>query len=805
MKSMNVRGAHLHNLKNINVSLPKNKLITATGVSGSGKSSLAFDIIFEEGRKLYLRSLGVFTGLEEEQKFESISGIGPTIAVQQNIIRQSNPRSTVGSRTGILGILALLYTAEGRVACGNCGAMTGDDLVCGDCRRREERLPASYFSYNNPNGMCLTCSGRGAYYQIDLGRLVPDELTTPENIFDTVKVSRGLRNVFRRNFTQYLNVPFIRIPDEVKTDILYGHFVNSNAAKRSICLTRILEGHIRKYGKDPSGIYELHECPECSGLRIGEEVRRVLLNGSNFGELCTITLEELSGFLDSALKQKLISDSRIPLVRELELKIAGLARARLGHLSLFREISTLSGGEMQRLFLASHLDSKMDSIIYILDEPTAGLHEVEKAEILNSIRNLKDLGNTVIIVEHERTMIEAADIIIDLGPGAGAGGGELIYCGDLEGLLACGNSVTGRYLSGRTEMPRRNKISIDPEGASIRLHHGRTNNLKDVNVSIPLGVMVGIAGVSGSGKSSLISDTLVPLLKAVFHDLPKNSDEEREETDEGLPVPVEPLADRLEGTESLGGFAEVSQEPIGRNMNSNPVSYIGIWDKIRRVFSGQAEAAGKVLSPGHFSFNSKGACSSCGGSGVDKIWLGGNMFITNECGECGGTRYNDKALSVTYRNKNIHEILEMSFTEAVLFFENEPAIVSSLKVMERIGMGYIKLGQPTPTLSGGEAQRIKLAKEIGRRRKGTVLYVFDEPTSGLSMYDTARLILLLDELVIKGNSVIVIEHDPYMLSSCDWLIELGPGGGTRGGNIIAEGTVDELKCNPDSVTGEYLL
>lgn len=388
---------------------------------------------------------------------------------------------------------------------------------------------------------------------------------------------------------------------------------------------------------------------------------------------------------------------------------------------------------------------------------------------------------------------------------------DVIYQGDLKGLLACNDSITGQYLSGKIAMPvRKSKknIVINKQTPCLTIRNAKTNNLKDVSVSIPLGVLVGIAGVSGSGKSSLISDTLIPLLKGYFHDQEENGETELEENEidgEAESAVVKTIVDRLlDGVEHLSGYAEVSQAPIGKNMNSNPVSYLGIWEKIRKLFAGQPEAIRQQLSAGHFSFNSKGACPVCGGSGRETIWLGGNLNIYITCRECHGKRYRDEALSVRYKDKTIVDILEMSVSEAAIFFEDNPGIVSTLKVMERIGMGYIKLGQPTPTLSGGEAQRIKLAKEIGRRRKGNILYVLDEPTTGLSLYDTALLIQLLDELVAKGNSVVVIEHDLVVLQSCDWMIELGPGGGVDGGRIIAEGSPQALKQNPKSVTGRYL-
>lgn len=447
------------------------------------------------------------------------------------------------------------------------------------------------------------------------------------------------------------------------------------------------------------------------------------------------------------------------------------------------------------------------SLIYILDEPTAGLHESEKAELLKSINALKELGNTVIIVEHDKKTIEMAEYIIDIGPKAGIEGGEVIYQGNLAGLLKCNKSITGRYFSGKEATPVRKRIDLTKETRYLTIRNAKTNNLKDVTVSLPLGVLVGIAGISGSGKSSLISDTLIPLLKGHFRDKYDNfgiNIEVAEIDDEAESVIIETVVDKLEGMEHISGYAEMSQAPIGRNMNSNPITYVGIWDKIRRLFAKQPKAIQQQLSAGHFSFNSKGACSACGGNGREKIWMGGNFFIYNTCKECHGKRYNEEALSVKYKDKNIYDVLEMSVSEAVAFFQNERAIISTLKVMERIGMGYIKLGQPTPTLSGGEAQRIKLAKEIGRQRKGNILYVLDEPTTGLSLYDTAKLIQLLDELVKKGNSVVVIEHDTEVLSVCDWIIELGPKGGTEGGKIIAEGLPQALKTNKKSLIGKYL-
>ncbi|MFN1777159.1 hypothetical protein ACK2FP_02625 [Clostridioides difficile] len=551
-------------------------------------------------------------------------------------------------------------------------------------------------------------------------------------------------------------------------------------------------------------------CSDCNGFKIGEEARRVLLNGKHIGELGKMTILEIDDFLKLLINQGNLNTFGTNLVNDILSKTQHLIESRLGHLSLYREMSTLSGGEMQRLFLNSHLDSEMDSLIYVLDEPTAGLHESEKIDILKSLKKLKDLGNTVIVVEHDKNTIEMAEHIIDIGPKAGVEGGQLVYQGDLEGLLQSDKSLTGQYLSGKYPMPNRtsNKnITHTDKIPCITIQNANTNNLKNVTVSLPLGAMVGISGKSGSGKSSLISDTLLPLLRSQFNNHTINNQINSSESEIGEEddyAVVETIADRLIGTKHISGYSEISQSPIGKNMNSTPASYIGIWDKIRTLFAGQPESLEQGFTAGHFSFNSKGACPKCSGSGYEKVWLGNNLSIDHICSECQGKRFNDESLSIKYKNKNIHDILNMSVSESVHFFKDIPNIVSHLNVLEQIGMGYIKLGQPTPTLSGGESQRIKLAKEIGKKRNGNILYVLDEPTTGLSLYDTSKLIQLLDELVENGNSVIVVEHDIDVLNVCDWIVELGPEGGDKGGYIIAEGSPKTLKENPKSITGRYL-
>ncbi|EGT2203704.1 excinuclease ABC subunit UvrA [Clostridioides difficile] len=806
MKEIKINGAKIHNLKNIDVSIPKDKLVVATGVSGSGKSSLMFDIVFEEGRKQYLQSLGILAGIDSEDKFDNIQGLAPTIAVQQNIIRQSNPRSTVGTRTNILNMLTLLYSVEGQIMCTMCDTPVSDNLICNNCGYEEERLKPSYFSYNSSDGMCMKCSGHGAYFEINIEKLVLDKHDTLKQVLDRAKITPGYLRVFSKKFNDYLDIQFLQLPEEVKNEVLYGHYENG---KKSSSLSKVFHNRYKR-GEDLNGVYTMTACSDCNGFKIGEEARRVLLNGKHIGELGKMTILEIDDFLKLLIDQGNLNTFGTNLVNDILSKTRHLIESRLGHLSLYREMSTLSGGEMQRLFLNSHLDSEMDSLIYVLDEPTAGLHESEKIDILKSIKKLKDLGNTVIVVEHDKNTIEMAEHIIDIGPKAGIEGGQLVYQGDLEGLLQSDKSLTGQYISGKYPMPNRtsnkNITHID-EIPCITVQNANTNNLKNVTVSLPLGAMVGISGKSGSGKSSLISDTLLPLLRSQFNNHTINNQinsSESEIGDEDDYAVVETIADRLIGTKHISGYSEISQSPIGKNMNSTPASYIGIWDKIRTLFAGQPESLERGFTSGHFSFNSKGACPKCSGSGYEKVWLGNNLSIDHICSDCHGKRFNDESLSIKYKNKTIHDILNMSISEAVNFFKDIPNIVSHLNVLEQIGMGYIKLGQPTPTLSGGESQRIKLAKEIGKKRNGNILYVLDEPTTGLSLYDTAKLIQLLDELVANGNSVIVVEHDIDVLNVCDWIVELGPEGGDKGGYIIAEGSPKTLKENSKSITGRYL-
>jgi len=481
----------------------------------------------------------------------------------------------------------------------------------------------------------------------------------------------------------------------------------------------------------------------------------------------------------------------------------------LSYIHLNRTLPTLSGGELQRLSLMTHLDAGIDSLIYILDEPSMSLHEREKESLIDFLKKLKDLGNTIIVVEHDKRFIEIADEIIDIGPGAGVNGGELVFQGKVDELMEVSNSYTGQFLAGKISLPLKpeeSRLEIDDSTKFLTIKNANTNNLKNIEVKIPLSMMVGIAGVSGSGKSSLILDTLVPLLQPFFKrgaDRAKNKNNENGEEENGEEL-LE-YSGMLSGWENLDEVIVVNQKPISRVKTSTPVSYIGIWDKVRNKFAKVTEAKQRKYAAGHFSYNSdKGRCPSCKGTGEQDLKISFLSSFNIVCRECHGLRYKPEVLEIKYKNKSIADVLNMTVSEASKLFASDSSISNVLQILEDIGMGYITLGQPAPTLSGGEAQRIKLAKELGRARKTKSLYILDEPTVGLSFYDATKLMELLDQLVREGNSVLIIEHDPEILSHCDYLIELGPEGGPKGGEIIAEGPLSKIKENINSNTAPYL-
>ncbi|MFX0074064.1 MAG: excinuclease ABC subunit UvrA [Candidatus Hermodarchaeota archaeon] len=830
MDKIKVVGARLHNLKDLNVEIPKKKMVLITGVSGSGKSSLAFDIIFDEGMNRYLQSIGFPPKFEDEKPFDLLEGLSPTVAVEQRTTRVFNPRSTVGTKTRLYNLLRMLYVTEGKLICPICKEPVNENLECGICGMVVERLEIKHFSFNEPSGMCLACKGRG--YQMQL----TEELIVQDYNKNLIQITKAGSAVFadQIRFVEQLpkfydfdiKTPYKDLPEEVKQVFLYGSGKKLSFEWDSKTFTgtleRVFEGiipHIERALAESKSAYRrnkihknfmsLKKCDECEGYRINEQARSVKIGDRHIGELGMMPIDQLISFLEKLSKDKISTVQGKNLCELIIRSLNSMRDVGLGYIHLHRSLPTLSGGELQRLSLMTHLDAGIDSLIYILDEPSMSLHELEKDSLIELLKKLKNLGNTIIVVEHDKRFIEIADEIIDIGPGAGVNGGELVYQGTLEGLKKVNNSFTGQFLTGKISLPPKSVESKKEVGDSTKfltIKNANTNNLKNIEVKIPLGMMVGIAGVSGSGKSSLILDTLVPLLQPYFKrgaDKAKNENNENSEEENG-----EELFDysgMVNGWENLDEVIVVNQKPISRVKTSTPASYIGIWDKIRNIFANLAESKKRKYSAGHFSYNSdKGRCPSCKGTGEQDLKISFLSSFNIVCRDCHGLRYKPEILEIKYKNKSIADVLNMTVSEAVKLFASDSSISNVLEILEDIGMGYITLGQPAPTLSGGEAQRVKLAKELGRARKTKSLYILDEPTVGLSFYDVVKLIELLDQLVREENSVIIIEHDPEILSYCDYLIELGPEGGPKGGEVIAEGPVAKIKENLNSNTGFYL-
>ncbi|MFW9827827.1 MAG: excinuclease ABC subunit UvrA [Candidatus Thorarchaeota archaeon] len=833
MDLIKVRGARIHNLKDVNIDIPKGNLILITGVSGSGKSSLAFDIIFDEGMNRYLQSIGFPPKFEDEKPFDAIEGLSPTVAVEQRTTRVFNPRSTVGTKTGIYGLLRMLYVTEGILICPICKEPVNEStLECEVCGMIVERKQIKHFSFNEPSGMCLECKGRG--YKM----LITEEMIIQDYNRNLIQITKAGSAVFAdqlrlveqlpKIYNFDIKTPFKDLPDNIKHIFLYGSGKKLRFQWESKTfsgeLEREFEGiipHIKRALAESKSAYRRHKiynnfmskkkCEGCDGYRINDQAREIKIKGKHIGELAMMTIDDLISFLDGLSEIYIKSLQGKAILESIIKSLKRMVNVGLNYLNLHRTLPTLSGGELQRLTLMTHLDGGLDSLIYILDEPSMSLHELEKESLIQILKELKELGNTVIVVEHDKRFIAIADQIIDIGPGAGIEGGKIVYQGSLEGIKDIKESYTGQFLAGKIKFSNKkdDKLrKVDPNTKFLFLNNANTNNLKDISVKFPLGLMVGIAGVSGSGKSSLILDTLVPLLKPYFKRGTKNNEKKQdkngEETEENSDEFLE-YTGRIEGWENIEGVIVVNQKPISRVRTSTPCSFIGIWDKIRNLFAKTPEAKKRKYASGHFSYNSdRGRCPVCKGQGVQDLQV---SFLTSfeiPCKECKGLRYKPEILEVKYKDKSIAEVLKMTVNEALYLFKNQENISKLLEILDEIGMGYIELGQPAPTLSGGEAQRVKLAKELGKIRKGKSLYILDEPTVGLSFYDAIKLMELLEKLVQKGNTIIIIEHDPEILSYCDYIIELGPEGGPKGGEIIAYGTPKDIILNKKSKTGPYL-
>ncbi len=911
-----IRGARQHNLKNIDLEIPKNRLVVITGPSGSGKSSLAFDTVYAEGQRRYVESLSSyarqFLGVMEKPEVDLIEGLSPAIAIDQKTTSK-NPRSTVGTVTEIYDYMRVLWANIGKPYCPICERLLeglsaheilekvfekyrgrrimvlapvvrgrkGEfrDLmreidrlgfsrvkVDGELRRvievppleknkkhtidvvidrltldEEERsrlltdiekslelakglvkieevetgreelfseklvcpehgfsipeLSPRLFSFNSPYGACPSCKGLGVKWEIDLGLLI-DENEPAVNAFRIAESS--LFNYIKFPVVNVLRklginpkTRFKDLPQRAKNVLLYG-------TTQEFEFEGIINHLERRFLEEDSerireGIEEYvveKPCPSCGGSRLREEALAVLIEGRSIWDIADMPVGKAKEWIDTLPKNLSEKDLLIGdrLIKEISQRLGFLVNVGLDYLSLSRSATTLSGGEMQRIRLATQVGSKLTGVLYVLDEPSIGLHPRDTSRLIATLKELRDIGNTVIVVEHDPETIESADYVVELGPGAGKDGGEVVATGTVEEIKKSPVSLTGAYLSGRLEIPvpeRRRK----PAGRFLRIVGAREHNLKGITVEIPVGLLVCVTGVSGSGKSTLIYDVLYRYAKAELY----GSKE--------LPGRV----DRIEGLEFFDRVINVDQSPIGRTPRSNPATYTKVFDQIRDLFASTPEARARGYKPGRFSFNVKGGrCEACQGEGVIKVEMHFLPPVYVTCDVCKGKRYNRETLDILYKGKSISEVLEMTVDEAYDFFENVPSIRRKLQLLKDVGLGYIKLGQPAPTLSGGEAQRIKLASELAKREKGRTLYLLDEPTTGLHMDDIKKLINVLQRLVDRGNTVVVIEHNLDVIKCADWIVDLGPEGGDRGGEVVAVGTPEEVAENPNSYTGMYL-
>jgi len=783
-----ITGARMHNLKNIDIEIPKGKLTVITGVSGSGKSSLAFDTLYEEGKRRYLMFSNTQFMVDNIPTFESITGLSPTVAVEQRITRQSNPRSTVGTRTKINSMLAALFATFGRSEY-NDG----------------EPLSMEMFQKNSPKGMCVRCLGTGKIYTVDEDDLFRNKERTLANLFGNEGKEGKTAHWGGRihGYCKHVGLSPQQTIESLSEDE-FNQFKYGGSGYRPMSdgvVSWVVQfykwSQKRKHGYWVAQLTCIHhaDCPKCGGTGLGEQASHTTINGKTITQLENMYIDDLCEFLR---KDRL---SNTKLLEEILLKLECLVDVGLHHLALARPIPTLSGGEIQRLFLASYIIAEMDSIIFIFDEPTIGLHEAEKQKLIDIIQNLIKRGNTVVAVEHDANFMQAADYIIDLGPRAGEFGGERIFQGSYSDFMKCTNSLTAPYLSGGLSFPVKKTYNPVNKAKIVRLENCTIHNLRNISVDIPLGLLVGIAGVSGSGKSSLITDTLVPKLKEVLNTV---MDEfgYNSEAEEKIVLPEV----RITGYEFINKCLIIDQKPIGRTRTSCPATYTGLFDKVRKMFADSPEAKARGFSAGMFSVNGDGNCLKCKGDGVIHYHVGFGNFIHVDCEDCGGTGYRPESLTVEVDGKNIKDILNMSILMAMEYFKDKSkAGYRMLQTLNRVGLGYMTLGQKTPTISGGEAQRIKLAKELGKSGSGKDnVYILDEPTTGLSFSDSEKLIQLMQELVDNGNTVIVTEHDPNILTNCDYIIEMGPGGGSDGGYVLAAGTPAGLRSNEKSIIGRYL-
>lgn len=778
MEFIKIKNAYLHNLKHVNVEIPKNKFVVVTGVSGSGKTSLISDILDEVGCCEYLESLGLPQQMSVPDHYESITGLNPTVSVKSSNEGRWNPRSTVGTKTGILNYLRLLYLTEGEIECLSCGRMNrpgGNRCACG------EEIPSvesRQLSFNSSAGKCKKCDGTGYVVNVDLDICRKNDHMTLPDLCALIPECKPLQNQLTF-FAEALHADLTQ-PLSKQPALVVNSFLNGMQSQKSN-FRGIGPYLVKLYREDKYSGTLLHQCicPECKGDRLDKTGRSIKIETISLPEASQYSINRLQEFIEKLMERSTTTELGKNIGKLLIDQLNDLIHIGLGYLNLYRTIPSLSGGEYQRLKLAALLQSTMEDIVVIADEPLTGLHPMEKIRVLDQMRLLCEKGNTVIILEHNMEAMKRADHIIDFGPFGGKRGGNILYEGSFSGLLLCDKSITAQYInkvSERSDLPMIQENKTD----RLRIKNANANNLKNIDVSIPLHKLVGITGVSGSGKSSLIAKTLVPLLEKYFSFL----NEPTEDACRGA---------SLDGACHIAGYVYVSQYPIGRNNRSTVATYTGLMKHVQAIFAKQ-----------RFSFHSTGACKCCGGTGSIQTAVSEEAFMESKCLACNGTGYDGKILKIKYKGKNIAEIMEMTIAEAKEFFGSEKKIQTILCEIESLGLGYLTLGQPTPTLSGGEAQRMKLLKSL-LEKKENMLYLLDEPTIGLGLYDIYNLNMILKRLVDKGHSVIVIEHDVVVLSNCHWIIEIGPGPDSFGGEVIAEGTPYMLKYNERSKIGKYIF
>ncbi|WP_188455919.1 excinuclease ABC subunit UvrA [Virgibacillus oceani] len=813
-----IKGARENNLKNITLSIPKHKLVVLTGPSGSGKSTLAMDTLQRESQRQYMESMGMATDGFSKPKVDSMIGLSPSISVGQHVTNR-NPRSTVGTITDMYTYLRLIYEKLGERLCPNCQTAIfptlekGEDhedsskqyIHCPNCHHLIEKLTRSHFSYNTLEGACTTCGGLGNVVDIHLESVFDEDLSLREGCV-RISIWNGTYGDYQRNILKaaanHYGIPFdenlpLKDFDDVQRDLLYygvesevfsSHFPNVKPPKTvgKGKFEGILTGMWRRYkekdGHSGEAAYFFSQsCPDCNGKRLKKESREVLVAGAPITDVSTLSIEAMHSWL-LKLQKSLDSDDYAVVetfLLDLISKVNRIVHVGLGYLSLDRQTITLSGGEAQRLRLASILGSGLTGVLYILDEPTLGLHPKDTKGLVTIMKQLRDLGNTVLVIEHDLDVMKEADHIIDIGPGAGIHGGTVVGEGTLDRLMTQEQSITGAFLR---ERPLPSKNRRKGTGQFLTIHNTTKHNLKNVTVSIPLGCLVSVTGVSGSGKSTLIFDVLASFEDGIYQD-----------------------CDSISGFLAVNKVIKVSQSPLSRMQRSNVATYTEAFTLIRNLFASLPEAKENKLKPKDFSFNTPGGrCENCQGLGFVSIAMYFSPDIEVQCPVCHGSRFKENILQITYEGCSISNILDMSIEESLPLFKDHKKLFPIVQLLNEIGLGYLKWGQSLTTLSGGEGQRLKLAKELNKQTTNHTLYLLDEPSTGLHPTDVKQLLLLLNRLVDAGNTVIVVEHNSDLISESDWVIDLGPEGGSAGGRVVAEGTPEEIADAKDSHTGAYL-